>query len=102
MAMNLSIVTQRILVPHGRVNGQQLYEDYGLQYIWLYDMDDDPPTVIKSGLAPSGKYEIEAANANAKAGYGVGEFEPVVKHIPHWDSGTEGSGVINTSGSIAI
>jgi len=104
MARNISIVYQKMLVPHGRVNGVQLYKDYGLQKIWIYDQDNDPPTVMKAGLAFSGDYELDPAypiDTSKGAEYGVGEIMPEIKHIPHWDSNKEGSGII-PAGAISI
>jgi len=71
MAKTLEIVTQKMLVPHSRLNGVQTYKDYGFQYIWIYDGDDlKKSPVLFAGLAPSGRMEIEAnASGAGIAGY---------------------------------
>ena len=99
MSAKIEIVTEKILVPHGNINGVPVYKDYGFQWVWIYNMDRTPPKVIKSGLMPSGRMEIEAG-ALGIAGYTPlqdggqtsGEFMPRVKHIPYLAD--EATGVI--------
>ena len=91
MAAKIEVVTQRQLIPHGSINGQPVYKDYGMQHVWIYNMDNTPPTIIMSGLMPSGRFEIEAGpSGGGIAGYSPyqdggqtsGELIPKVRHIP--------------------
>jgi len=91
MAVKFEAVVQKILVPNGSINKEPHYRDYGWQYIWLYNMDNDPPTVIMSGVTPSGRLEIDSdGTCEGIAGYqpqeggnrGYQELIPIVKHIP--------------------
>ena len=102
MAQKIEIVTQKILIPHCRVNGQQTYKDYGFQKVWIYDVNNDPPTILKAGWMPSGRFEIEAGHGGGVAAYSpyqdggqtTGELEPKVKHIPY-RTDDEATGVID-------
>jgi len=102
MANHISIVNQKYLVPNGNVNGIKLYRDYGMQLTQIFNVDAAIPALIMEGMTPSGQYEIEASTAFGKiTAMGVGQLEPEIKHIPHWDSNKEGSGIIEHSGVIA-
>ena len=102
MAKNISIVNQNFLVPNGTVNGIRLYRDYGMQLTKIFNIDASIPILIMEGMTPSGQYEIEASSAKGKiTAMGVGQLEPKIKHVAHWDSNKEGSGIVDHSGVIA-
>ena len=81
MAVKMKIVTQPMLVPNGSLNGEKLYRDYGWQWVWIYNADNTPPTVIKAGVTFSG-----IANDTYQPGddgYNVcGEHLPDIRTMP--------------------
>ena len=58
MAKKIEVVVKPILIPNGSINGEKHYSDYGWKWMWIYNMDNDPPTIIKSGVTTSGRLEI--------------------------------------------
>jgi len=97
MAQKIEVITQKQLVPHLNLNGIKTYKDYGMQSIFIYDTDNNPPTLLKSGMTLSGPFECAEQPENADGNRIAGEMEPIIRHNPFWRGTEEPTGIVEPS-----